>query len=182
LAEDLSFELFDSSEHGRLSIIKLRQRYRGLPVLGPEAVVVLSARGDEVRLVNGSIVDGGVTYANWEQQCPAEAAAKALRYHAATSAEEVDQIALDELQLYAMPHSEHVVWAAQASHNGAHLGLFAVDATPVKEGELPRLVHVDRGVHAGLEEEVPISVRGHDLEASPYGPVAELPLVINEAL
>src|SRR5690606_13545913 len=102
-AEDLNFELFDSAAHGRLSIVKLRQRYRGLPVLGPEAVVVLSTRGDEVRLVNGSIVDGGVAYANWEEQCPAAVAAKALRHHAATSAAEVDQIALDELQLYAMP-------------------------------------------------------------------------------
>src|SRR5690606_12733127 len=81
-----------------------------------------------------------------------------------------------------MPHSERVVWAAQASRNGAHLGLFAVDAAPVKEGELPRLVHVDRGVHAGLEDEAAIAVRSHDLASLPYGAIADLPLVINQSL
>jgi hypothetical protein len=181
-ADDLSFELFDASRHGSFFIIHLSQRYRGLPLIGADAALVLWGRGREVRGVSGTVVDGADTYANLDAQCSAEAAARALRRHAARSPDEAPEIVLHDFGLYAIAPSRHIVWAARASRHQAPLGLFAVDAAPVEDGVLPRLVYVDRGVHAGLEDETPIRVRSVDLSASPYGLLKDLSVVVTDAI
>ena len=172
--QDLQIERLATSRHGKFTLIRLTQRYRGLPVLGPEGVLMLSGHDGVVSLLHGVVLDGAEIYANLDAQCPIDVAARALQRHAASEGVDPAEIELHDLRLHALASSRRVVWASDASLRGAYLGRFAVDAAPVAPHEQPRLVYLDRDVHAGLEDEVPVTVLGLDLDASPYGLIDEL--------
>jgi hypothetical protein len=178
----IAFTVFATGEHGPLFVVRLAQEYRGLPLLGPERFIVLSGRSGEVTLMNGTVVDAGITYANLDTQCSPEVAMDALRRHAANSVEQASQIELSGLRLYALARARRIVWGAHASLNGAHIGMFAVDASPTVGSTPPTLLYADRGAYPGLEDEVKIEALSVDLSASPYVPNEELATVINEKL
>lgn len=173
--QDVHVERLSASKHGKFRLTRLVQQYRGMPILGPESVIVLSGHGEMVSLVHGSVVDGREAYANLDAQVPAETAARALRHDAVDGDDDsADAVVLHDLRLHALPSARRIVWASEASLGGAYLGRFAVDAAPVGPAERPRARYVDRRVQAGLEDEVPIQVLGHDLASSPYGPLDAL--------
>ncbi len=121
--QDLGLALFATGEHGKFSITTLEQTYRGVPVLGPEARVVVLGRGHDVIGLNGRIIDGAEAYAHFDEHCSAATATAALEHHAALQPGVTGPVHVQNLERMALAHAKHMVWAAEVRVGGHDLGM-----------------------------------------------------------
>ena len=170
-AGDLDLEFWKSVSHGSLFTAYFTQRYRGLPLLGSESIVVLSGPKDRVSLIRGSIVDNAENYEHYDEQCPASTAEASLLYHASDyGGGPIDQLAVSELRLYGVPSLKRVVWGGDVVSGTVSVGFYAVSADPnVDESEIAKLVYKADEPELDLSDETSIEAYSHDLSASPYG-------------
>jgi MYXO-CTERM domain-containing protein len=147
---------------GRLELLRFDQRYRGIPVYGPDGTVRVTLAPGGAIAFDGAIVDGREAWANVGSSASDEVARRSILAHAeARSGLPAEALEVAGLRRVAVPGVKRVGWVGTVRSGIAHVATIVVDADPEAALPLP-IVLVERMEAAALHEEVDIGVLAED--------------------
>ena len=138
---------------GALALVRYHQRYRAWRVLPPDDVVQVVYRRAGALEIMGRIVDGRIDFAYQEAQAPLQSAhASILHYAELRAGVPTEELAVDDLSLFAMPESQQIVWMGNARRaTGTAIARVIVSADPHASDPLLPLL----GYEPLVENDVP---------------------------
>ncbi|MCX4241375.1 hypothetical protein OEB96_12170 [Paraliomyxa miuraensis] len=155
---------------GRLEVLRLQQRYRGIPVYGPDGTVRVTLGPRGAIAFDGAIVDGRQDWANVEEHASEAVARRSILAHAAErSGLPVEELEIASVRLVAVPRVQRIGWAGTVRSGLSPVTTIVVDADPEASVPLP-IIHAEHIEAAGLVDEVDISVMAEDPASDVFGP------------
>ncbi len=158
---------------GKLVVLRFDQRYRGIPVYGPDRTVRVTLAPGGAIAFDGAIVDGRVVWANLDTHASAELARTSILAHAAQrSGLPADELELVGLHRVAVPRVKRIGWKGTVRSGLSHVATIVVDADP--GASLPlAILHAERVDAAALVHEVDITVLAEDSASDTFNPPDE---------
>ncbi|MCX4246627.1 hypothetical protein [Paraliomyxa miuraensis] len=155
---------------GGLELLRLQQRYRGIPVYGPDGTVRVTLGPRGAIAFDGAIVDGRQDWANVEEHASEDLARRSILAHAVERSElSVGELELASLRLVAVPRVQRIGWMGTVRSGLSPVATIVVDADPEASVPLP-ILHAEHIEAAGLVDEVDISVMAEDPASDVFGP------------
>lgn len=154
---------------GRLVLLRFDQRYREIPVYGPDGTVrVTLAPGGAIAFA-GAIVDGREVWSNLDQQASEDVARRSILVHAAgRSGLPAEALEVAGLRQVAVPRVQRIGWVGTVRSGIGHVVTIVVDADPGSGFPLP-ILHAEHIEAAGLANEVDIGVLAEDPGTDVFG-------------
>jgi hypothetical protein len=158
------------SAAGRLVLLRFDQRYRGIPLYGPDRTVRVTLAPGGAIAFDGAIVDGRDEWANLEPYADEELARRSILAHAeARSGRPADELEVAGLRRVAAPRARRIGWVGTVRSGVAHVETIVVDGDPAADLPLP-ILHADRMNAQALHDEVDIGVLAEDPGTDVFNP------------
>jgi hypothetical protein len=158
---------------GKLVVLRFDQRYRGIPVYGPDGTVRVTLAPGGAIAFDGAIVDGRQAWANLERHASAELARASILAHAAErSGLPMEELELAGLHRVAVPRVQRIGWVGTVRSGLSHVVTIVVDADAGASFPLS-ILHAERAEAAGLVDEVDLSVLAEDPASDAFNPPDE---------
>jgi hypothetical protein len=154
---------------GKLELLRFDQRYRGIPVYGPDGTVRVTLAPGGAIAFDGAIVDGRQVWANLDQHASEDAARRSILAHAAErSGLPEEEMEVAGLRRVAVPRVQRIGWVGTVRSGIGHVATIVVDADPNAGLPLP-ILHAEHIEAAGLVNEVDIGVLAEDPASDVFG-------------
>ncbi|MCX4241231.1 hypothetical protein [Paraliomyxa miuraensis] len=154
---------------GKLEVLRFEQKYRGIPVYGPDGTVRVTLGPRGAIAFDGAIVDGRQDWANVEEHASEGLARRSILSHAVErSGLSVGELELASLRLVAVPRVQRVGWMGTVRSGLSPVTTIVVDADPEASVPLP-ILHAEHIEAAGLADEVDVSVLAEDPASDVFG-------------
>jgi hypothetical protein len=158
---------------GKLVVLRFDQRYRGIPVYGPDGTVRVTLAPSGAIAFDGAIVDGRQAWANREEQASEGSARRSILAHAVErSGLPAEDLELAGLRLVAVPRVQRIGWVGTVRSGLSHVATIVVDADPGASFPLS-ILHAERVEAAALVDEVDVSVLAEDPASDVFDPPDE---------
>jgi len=147
---------------GRLVLLRFDQRYRGIPVYGPDGTVRVTLAPGGAIAFDGAIVDGREAWANLEDHADEALARRSILAHAVErSGLSAAELEVAGVRRVAVPAVQRIGWVGTVRSGVAHVETIVVDGDPAASLPLP-ILHADRMEAEALHDEVEIGVLAED--------------------
>lgn len=167
---DLDLEPASEVRAGRLRLLRLRQRHRGVPVFAGDVTVITGPHG--AIAVRGTLIDGRDEYAYSSAPSSAAAGEASILVRAAERSRlPSSELRVAGLRLVAFRRARALGWAGVVTHRGAMVAHVVVAADPSRSPA--DLLYYSGGEGHGLADEVAVTVRAEDLASPIFTPPIE---------